>query len=178
MKKLIINDDNLAVQEIDFYEIRVKCFVVNDENKIMLASTRDGCYQLPGGHVEESEKFNDAVKREILEETGIELNDEEIIKIFYERHILNKNYKNSGKNKQTSVIYYLIKTNKKINLNKTNMTQEEKDADYSIDLLSLETMEEKLIDNLNNNPVEIFRIVSEETLNALCEFKRLKLLKI
>lgn len=37
------------------------------------------CYELPGGGVEPGEKFEDAFKREMLEETGYEVNDIEEI---------------------------------------------------------------------------------------------------
>jgi len=151
---------------------RVKAFIMNEEGKLFLASTDEMCYQLPGGHVEDGESYEETIKREVLEEAGIILNNQDFIEKFHEIHRIINNYFNLGKNVLSNIIYYFIKTNKKINLNKTNMTDREKEMGYSIQLLSPEIMEEKLINNIKNNKVEIYRIVSQETLDALQVLKK------
>ena len=47
--------------------------VVNDKNEILMIKNNRRGWEFPGGQVEVGENVIDAVKREILEETGIEI---------------------------------------------------------------------------------------------------------
>ena len=79
MKKVIYNYDNLKENEVDEVVIRCKGLIINDNNQIMLGHSHN-TYQFPGGHLKDGETLLDCLKREIKEETGIELEDEEINK--------------------------------------------------------------------------------------------------
>jgi len=74
MKTYIKNPNNLNDEEMDSIVTRVKVFLINNNNEILLALSNGGC-QLPGGHREENEDLNDTIKREIQEETGIILSN-------------------------------------------------------------------------------------------------------
>ncbi|GEM_PF-3028654 len=53
--------------------------VIRDGHKILMVERRDGNgFGLPGGHIKQNEKAEDAAQREVKEETGLNL---EIIKI-------------------------------------------------------------------------------------------------
>jgi 8-oxo-dGTP diphosphatase len=60
--------------------VATKAFIVH-EGKILIlresgsyaVGTNTGLYDLPGGRLEPGERFNDALKREVLEETGLEV---------------------------------------------------------------------------------------------------------
>ena len=69
MKKLVYNSENLSEQEIDEVVTRVKVFLVNENNELLIATSGGGC-QLPGGHREENETILETAKRELNEETG------------------------------------------------------------------------------------------------------------
>lgn len=47
--------------------------VINDDNEILMVKTYNAGWVFPGGQVETGENIIDAVKREIMEETGIEV---------------------------------------------------------------------------------------------------------
>ena len=48
--------------------------IVIDDGKVLLCNTKStGKYWFPGGAVDLGEKLEDAIKREVLEETGIEI---------------------------------------------------------------------------------------------------------
>ena len=61
------------------FEIIARAVIV-DDNKLLLCKRKDRDYYfLPGGHVEFGEKAEDALKREIKEELGVEAGDVKFI---------------------------------------------------------------------------------------------------
>ncbi len=55
--------------------------IVNDEGKILLAKSHKwfDSYTLPGGHIELGETMVDAVRREVREETGLDVEVKEML---------------------------------------------------------------------------------------------------
>ena len=53
--------------------ISVGGLIENDEGKILMMLSPDRGWEIPGGQVEEGESLTDALKREIKEETGIDI---------------------------------------------------------------------------------------------------------
>lgn len=170
MEIKIKNPENLKDNEVHTFVTRVKIFLINN-NKIIIANC-NGCYQLPGGHAEENESIISTVKREILEETGITLKDDEIPSPFFEVRKYTKNYDNNGNNKLSKIIYYLVNTNKQPNLNNINLTEHEKQNNFCIDLIPLENLENTLQNVINNSEIEVNKIIAFETLNAFYELKK------
>ena len=56
-------------------EPTVGALIFNDKNQLLIVKTHKwkGNYTIPGGHVEMGEYLEDALKREILEETGLNM---------------------------------------------------------------------------------------------------------
>ncbi len=56
-------------------ELTVSAIIFNSRNEILLCRSHkwDNKYVIPGGHVEYGEKLEDALRREILEETGLNI---------------------------------------------------------------------------------------------------------
>ena len=71
MKEYIHNYDNLVENDITETVIRMKVLLIN--SKSIILGYKRGIYQFPGGHLEENETFKDCIKREVLEETGCEV---------------------------------------------------------------------------------------------------------
>jgi ADP-ribose pyrophosphatase YjhB (NUDIX family) len=69
---------------IDYIGVGCGAFIVNEKNEVLLmkrgkkSKNNVGCWSLPGGAVEFNEHFHDAVKREIFEELGLEI---EVLKL-------------------------------------------------------------------------------------------------
>ena len=145
MKQLITNNYNLTDSDMTEVVKRVKVLLVNSNNDVLLGYSYNN-YQFPGGHVEENETLVQAVNREILEETGIELNITNIEPFacaigYY------KDWPAEGKNRKIEIYYYEVKTDEKPNLENTEYTENEKDGNFELRYIPLTNVEEELRKN-------------------------------
>ena len=145
MKQLITNNYNLTDSDMTEVVKRVKVLLVNSNNDVLLGYSHNN-YQFPGGHVEENETLVQAVNREILEETGIELNITNIEPFacaigYY------KDWPAEGKNRKIEIYYYEVKTDEKPNLENTDYTENEKDGNFELRYIPLLNVENVLRTN-------------------------------
>lgn len=147
MKEVFFNEENIQEIEIDEKATRVKALIINDQNEIFLGCC-ENIYQFPGGHLESNETLNEALKREIKEELGITLN--EIGSPFLHIAHLRRNYRDTGKNRQNDIYYYLIKTNETPHLNETNFDEYEKRGNYKTVKINLKDFIKVLYENKYN----------------------------
>ncbi|OJD64523.1 NUDIX hydrolase [Bacillus sp. NH11B] len=56
--------------------------VLNDQGQILLQQRRNGMWGVPGGFVELGESTEEAGRREVLEETGIEIGILQLVSVF------------------------------------------------------------------------------------------------
>ena len=145
MKQLITNKYNLTDSDMTEVVKRVKVLLVNSNNDVLLGYSHNN-YQFPGGHVEENETLVQAVNREILEETGIELNITNIEPFacaigYY------KDWPAEGKNRKIEIYYYEVKTDEKPNLENTDYTENEKDGNFELRYIPLLNVENVLRTN-------------------------------
>ena len=145
MKQLITNNYNLTDSDMTEVVKRVKVLLVNSNNDVLLGYSHNN-YQFPGGHVEENETLVQAVNREILEETGIELNITNIEPVacaigYY------KDWPAEGKNRKIEIYYYEVKTDEKPNLENTEYTENEKDGNFELRYIPLLDVENVLRTN-------------------------------
>ena len=148
MKQLITNNYNLTDSDMTEVVKRVKVLLVNSNNDVLLGYSYNN-YQFPGGHVEENETLVQAVNREILEETGIELNITNIEPFacaigYY------KDWPAEGKNRKIEIYYYEVKTDEKPNLKNTEYNENEKNGNFELRYIPLSDVE----DVLKTNAVE------------------------
>ena len=146
MKEYIHNYNNLKDEDITEIVIRIKALLINNNN-IILGYER-GIYQFPGGHLEEKETFEECIKREIMEETGINIKDNQIDKPIYKIIHLNKDWPTIGNNRKSEIYYYVINTKDKPDLSKTNYTENELSGNFSLEEIPLNEVVQKLTDNI------------------------------
>ncbi len=65
------------------HTLGVGAVVINDKNEILVIKERVSThgFKLPGGHIDLGEKISDAVKREVLEETGVIVEFESVVSL-------------------------------------------------------------------------------------------------
>lgn len=163
MKEIFINN-SIKEKVVDKEEIRVKALLINSKNEILLGYSYH-TYQFPGGHLEKGESIKDCLKREILEETGMD------ISLNMMRPLLSIKYYN--KNCCEKIYYYVINTDEKVNLRRTNYTKEEKLGNYVLRYINMEDIEDVLIEH--SSKYQSQKVIAYEMLMALKEYKNKEL---
>jgi len=166
MKEIIYNYDYLNDEDITEIVIRMKALIINNKN-ILLGNEND-IYQFPGGHLEDKETFEECLKREVLEETGIELFDSEIKRPFMKVTFMNKDWPEVGKNRKAEIYYYLIETDKKPNMSKVNYTEHEKKGNFKVEFVPLNESISIIEKNISKN--EKNKVIAPDMIMAIKEY--------
>ena len=172
MKTVIKNNFILSENEITEVVTRVKALIINSNDELLLGKAYN-IYQFPGGHVEKGENLIDSFYREIKEETGLEL-EKQNIEPFACLVGYHKDWPEKGKNRKTEIYYYEIKTDQKPNLDNADYTEDELEGNFTLKYIPLENVEKELIDNANkyenskgiaNEMLEIIKVYKEQRNN-------------
>ena len=166
LKEVIYNYDYLTDEDITETVIRMKALIINSDN--IYIGNENGIFQFPGGHLEEGETFNECLKREVLEETGIILEDKEIERPFMKVVFLNKDWPEIGKNRKAEIYYYVIKTDKKPDLSRVKYTEHEKAGNFKIEEIPVKFAIDKIRENIPNN--EKNKVISPDMISAIEEY--------
>lgn len=154
MKTVIINDEYLRDDDVDFSVTRVKGVIVNKDNKVILAHN-NGTFQFPGGHVEEGEDLKDCLSREITEEVGIEnfnVEDPYLKIVTYDSH-----YFNTGSIVLNTIYYYKVTTEDEPDEEKTNYDLVESSTPFKLFFVDLDKLENFLDSEIDNFDKPIYR---------------------
>lgn len=133
MKTIIYNDDYLDKKDINKEVRRAKAIIINSNDELLLASSCNN-YYLVGGHVEDNESDDACLKREIREETGIELEIGEIRPYFIVEYLC-KDYPEEGNNTNYIANYYVVKSDLKPNLEEVELTEGEKEGNFKLEYI-------------------------------------------
>ncbi len=151
MKEIIFNDNNL--KESDFTEkvIRVKGLIINSDNKILIAHNNN-TYQFPGGHLEENENMDECIKREIKEETGIDVNINEEPFLCIRNY--DNNYFGTGRKVLNSIYYYRFFTDDAPNFDETNYDELELETEFNLFYVYFPNLKEFINKSIEENTIE------------------------
>lgn len=166
VKEIIYNYDYLKEEDITEIVIRTKALIINNKN-IILGNEND-IYQFPGGHLEDNETFEECLTREILEETGIEIDSNEIKRPFMKVTYLNKDWPEIGKNRKSEIYYYLIETSKNPDLSKVKYTEHEKLGNFKIESIPLDESISVIENNISKN--EKNKVIAPDMIMAITEY--------
>lgn len=159
MKEIIHNDLNIKDEEVTRIIKRAKLLVENNNNQIIIAFSH-GTYQLIGGHVEDNEEDFECIKRELLEEAGMDVSNiipKEICRIIYYT-------RKDNEVKKYIANYYSAKTDIKPNIYNVNLTEDEINGKFEIRIVDKEIMIDELNKNLLTSP---FYNVTKDTLDVV-----------
>ena len=165
MKKVIHNNDNLSELDINNYVYRAKMLIINSNDEILLCKSALN-YHFPGGHVEEGETYDECIVRELKEETGINIpleKREPFMQIIY----LSKDYPKVGLNSKHTANYYYIKSDIKPNLKDINLTEDEKNGQFTLQFIHKDEILNVLKESLKLSTREG---VTKDTISVLEEF--------
>lgn len=168
MKEIIYNNDNINLSDITSISVRIKVLLIN--NGKLLIGNEDGCFMFIGGHKEDNEKLIDTLKREVKEETGIELDNEVINDPFLKIIYLNKDYPNKGENRESDIYYYAVETNKLPDLENVNYTESEINKHFELINIDLNKAIDIIKENISNHKDN--EIISKDMIIALEEYGR------
>ena len=133
MRRILLNDDNLQEEDLDFEVIRVKGLIINSTGDILIAHN-NGTYQFPGGHKEDDENLDDCLEREIREETGISVTSNGP---FMQITTYDSNYFNQNKKVCNKIYYYVLRTDDKPNYAETHYDELECQTDFNLCYISI-----------------------------------------
>ena len=168
MKKLLINEGNLTPNDIHGTETRVKAFLRNNNNEVLLLHN-NYTYQLPGGHNLKDESLEESLKREVQEETGIEVNND--IEPFMMIREYNKNFLDTDKNVCNTIYYYDIENDNLPDGSKLNLTELESRTKIKYFYIKIDELEKFVLKEKKDNRIE--DMIAKELLEAIKEYKLL-----
>ncbi len=165
----IYNYDNISPEEIDEKTTRARAIIINSKNEVLMCYSNGlQHYEFPGGHLEENETLKECLKREVLEETGIEIDDNEIKRPFLKVTFKNKDWPKKGINRKAEIYYYLIKTNKNPDISKVNYTEHEKQGNFKIESIPLSKSISIIENNIPKN--EKNKVIAPDMIMAIKEY--------
>lgn len=170
MREILHNHNNLTLEDITETVIRTKALIVNSKNEVLLGYC-EKTYQFPGGHLEEGETLVDCLKREVQEETGIELDIIEANPFFVTRYY-SKDWPSEGVNRCSEIYFYEVNTDEKYNLENTNYDEGERMNNFKLYYISLDDIDRILTDSIPNNPKN--EVIVPEMLEIFKEYKNIK----
>ena len=166
MKQIDFNETNLTDTEIDKVVRKVRALVINNITKQMLLVHYAGLYMLPGGSIDNGETEVEALRRELLEEAGIEEAIPYLLINSYDRNYFDR--KSGNINRLTQTTFFKVSTNQNINENKKRLTENEKEKNHTIKYMNLSVARYLIETNSADNPKR--KQFDREILTALDEY--------
>lgn len=176
MEKVVLNDANLGKNEINKEVAKVRALIFNEKGQVMVSQFSNGTHILPGGKIDIGETIEEALQREIKEETGILIQKDKIGEPFLGIAAYDADYPDSetGRkiNKLTKTVFYEIHTDQNIDTTNQNLSEREIESGLKHKYLNL-TILRYLIEN---DVKGIYKrdVLNREILTVLSEFAKYK----
>ena len=166
----IYNYDNIEPNDINEKTTRARAILINSNDEVLMCYSNGlQHYEFPGGHLEDNETLQEGLKREIIEETGINI-DNEKIEPFYAIKYYCKNYRDSGKNRLVDIYYFVVKCDEIYDDSKRELDVNEVIQNYECQYLNVWELKNILEENKkttkeNNSALDDMLLIWNEFLN-------------
>lgn len=174
MKQIDFNETKLTDTEIDKVVRKVRAIVINNKTNQMLVVHYAGLYMLPGGSIDNGETEVEALRRELLEEAGIEVEAQQTVPYLlinsYDRNYFDR--KSGNINRLTQTTFFVVSTEQDIDETKKKLTESEKEKNHTIKYMNLSVARYLIETNPTNNPKR--KQFDREILTAFNEYARMK----
>lgn len=152
---------------------KVRAFILRNGKIAIMKFNDTGTFMLPGGKLEENETIIEALSREILEETGIKIEPNNLISDFHQQIFERDKQDENGDQYRSKIIttFYLIKTNKDFDYKKMRLSQKEKQNGVKPYWINPAILEYKINTAINKYRNEYFGRYAKEYLTAFNRFK-------
>ena len=157
MKKIEFNQENVSKDEVDKIVRKVRGVVINEKGQC-LCSNYAQIYMLIGGKIEAGETEKETLKRELEEESGILLTEDELNMAtpFLKIRSFDKNYFDRVEQRKltrlTETTFYEVHTKSDINIENMHLTASEKEKEYKCAFMNLSVIPYLVQTNISNNP--------------------------
>ena len=170
--ELVINGDNLQFDEVQEFSSKVRAILIDENNRILIANYGN-VILLPGGKVDTGETISEAIIRELSEELGQKYNTNEL-DFFVTLNYYQKDYPKRDGTFQNRLVQtnYFVGSYKVIKKDSLKLTEKEQKDNFRLDLVSLEELENMILNNKNNNPRNVY--FQKELLAILASYKNMK----
>lgn len=143
-----INDDNLSISDINKFVKRPRAIIINSSNKALIGyASLTTHFEFPGGHLEGDETLDEALIREVREETGIDLTNDKFYPFFHLQYLC-KNFPEKNVNTSIEFFYYVVYTDKKVNMANSHLDTGEQNEKFAVSFIPIEEIEGILEENL------------------------------
>lgn len=167
MKEKVFNYDNIKESDLNDRVIRAKGILINSKKEILLVESF-GTIQFPGGHLEENESLNDAIIREIKEETGLAINGD--YEPFYAIKYYLKDFPVRGNNRSIEIYYFYIFTDDHYEPEALYLDDRERTGDFKLFYVSLKDIKKTLKKNVKKNKINW--LINREMMLAIKALKK------
>lgn len=170
--EVLLNRDELLDNEINEKSLKVRALLFDENNNVLIANY-NGVLMLPGGKVDKGENVSDALSRELSEELGNDYTSDELDYFMTLTHY-QKDYPKMEDVIVNRVVktHYYIGSYKDVNSGLQQLSEREKKANFKLELISFDELENIVLNNTNDNPRN--KYFQDELLEVLNCYKKNK----
>lgn len=168
-----INDDDLKDNEIDEVVTRVRAFIVSSKHNMIVGHDPKEGYSLIGGYVEAGQDLKQALANLIYAQSGIVLDGKDTIEPFYQIRQYSRDYKGSGLNRVSDLVYFLVTTEKVPNIKKLKLSAMEESKLTPLEVIRRSLFGGELKKYIETEENQINKIKAKELQMAFDKYKQI-----